>query len=75
MASPERGFAAAHSGTLRALGGLLIGALPLALGALLYLWLAARLEDRLGALVLTIVLVCGLFLPLMLPSRPTSRTA
>jgi hypothetical protein len=59
----------------RLLGGLLVAALPALAAAILYSWLAGQLEDRLSALVLSIVLVVALVSPVVVAGHPTGRPA
>lgn len=55
----------------RLLGVLGLSAVPVAAGTLLYGWLAQQLDDRLGALVLSIILLLGLVSPILLAGHPT----
>jgi len=57
--------------TARFSGLLLLSAIPIAAGALLYGWLARQLDDRLGAMVLSIILLLGLVSPIILAGHPT----
>jgi len=59
----------------RLLGGLLVAALPALAAAIVYSWLAGQLEDRLSALVLSIVLVVALVSPVVVAGHPTGRPA
>jgi len=57
------------------LGALLIAAIPMLGAAILYSWLADQVEDRLSALVVSIVLVVALVSPVALAGHPSGRSA
>jgi hypothetical protein len=57
------------------LGALLIAAIPMLGAAILYSWLAGQVEDRLSALVVSIVLVVALVSPVALAGHPSGRSA
>jgi hypothetical protein len=57
------------------LGALLLAAVPLMGGAILYSWLAGQVEDRLSALVVSIVMVVAFVSPVALAGHPSGRSA
>ncbi|HEY0313256.1 MAG TPA: hypothetical protein VGC56_12265 [Allosphingosinicella sp.] len=57
------------------LGALLIAAIPMLGAAILYLWLAGQVEDRLSALVVSIILVVAIVSPAALAGHPSGRSA
>lgn len=59
----------------RLLTALLLVVVPAATAAGLYFWLASQVEDRLSALIVSIVLVVGITSPLALAGRPAGRGA
>lgn len=66
---PTRGARRPRLATL--LGWFVLAAVPAVAAASLYVWLAAQLDDRLGALVVSIILVIGLVSPVALAGHPT----
>jgi hypothetical protein len=59
----------------RLLGALLLAAFPMLGAGMLYSWLAGEVEDRLSALVLSIVLVVALVSPVAVAAHPSGRSA
>ena len=57
------------------LGGLLLAAIPVMGATILYSWLATQAEDRLSALVVSIVLVVAIVSPVALAGHPSGRSA
>jgi hypothetical protein len=57
------------------LAALLLAAVPMMGAAILYSWLASQVEDRLSALVVSIVLVVALVSPVALAGHPSGRSA
>jgi hypothetical protein len=57
------------------LGALLLSAIPMLGAAILYSWFSGEVEDRLSALVVSIVLVVALASPVALAVHPSGRPA